>query len=100
MDVNGYEFGDSLAVTRVRAQSLKVRDPIDVGDRPTAVAIGVGYVWITNGGDSTVSRVDPRATAVAGPPIPVGRGPVDLAVAKGAVWTANSEDSTVTRIRP
>jgi DNA-binding beta-propeller fold protein YncE len=87
-------------VRRLRAQSLNVGNPIEVGDRPTAVAIGVGYVWVANGGDSTVSRVDPRAAAVAEPAIPVGKDPVDVAVAKGAVWTANSEDATVTRIRP
>ena len=75
-------------------------DPIEVGDRPTAVATGVGYVWVANGADSTVSRIDPRAAAVAGPPIRVGQDPVDVIVAKGAVWTANFDDSTVTRIRP
>ena len=79
---------------------MKVGDPIEVGDRPSAVAIGVGYVWVANGGDSTVSRIDPRAAALAGPPIPVGEDPADVAVAMGAVWTANFDDSTVTRIRP
>ena len=77
-----------------------VGDPIEVGDRPTAVATGVGYVWVANGDDSTVSRIDPRAAEVAGPPIRVGQDPVDVVVAKGAVWTANFDDSTVTRIRP
>jgi streptogramin lyase len=47
-----------------------------------------------------VSRIDPRAAALAGPPIPVGGDPADVAVAMGAVWTANLDDSTVTRIRP
>jgi DNA-binding beta-propeller fold protein YncE len=64
------------------------------------VATGVGYVWVANGADSTVSRIDPRSRTAAGPPVPVGQDPVDVIVGKGAVWTANFGDSTVTRIRP
>jgi DNA-binding beta-propeller fold protein YncE len=77
-----------------------VGDPIEVGNRPTAVATGVGYVWVANGDDSTVTRIDPRSRTVAGSPIQVGPRPVDVIVGKGAVWTANFGDSTVTRIRP
>ena len=87
-------------VTRVRAQSLKVRDPI-AGGRPAH-----------RSGDRRRLRVDrqrrrlhreqggPAGRSGGGAADPVGRDPVDLAVAKGAVWTANSDDSTVTRIRP
>ena len=55
---------------------------------------------MANGGDGTVTRIDPKAAAPAGSPIRVGQNPADIAVGKGAVWTANFDGSTVTKIRP
>jgi YVTN family beta-propeller protein len=57
---------------------------IPVGAGPTAVAFGLGSVWVTNGIDKTVSRVDPITDAVVAT-IPVGDAPDALAVAEGVV---------------
>jgi YVTN family beta-propeller protein len=42
---------------------LPAGDPIPVGRRPSAIAAGNGFVWAVNSGDSTVTRIQPRAAA-------------------------------------
>ena len=54
---------------------------------------------VTNAGGSSVSRIDPRTTAVVAK-IPVGNGPSGIATGAGAVWVVNSLDATVSRIDP
>jgi peptide/nickel transport system substrate-binding protein len=71
---------------------------VNVGQRPSAVAVGGGAVWVTNSAGDTVSRIDPATHAVD--PIPVGSAPSGVAVGAGAVWVVNSGDSTVSRIDP
>jgi YVTN family beta-propeller protein len=53
---------------------------------------------VTDTGDGSVSRIDPRSRSVT--TIPVGRAPVGIAYGEGAVWVANSGDGTVSRIDP
>jgi virginiamycin B lyase len=77
-----------------------VGKPIEVGARPRGIKAGLGYVWVANGGEGTVSRIDPKTAASIGQPIKVGANPADLAIGAGAVWTANFDDSTVTEIKP
>lgn len=64
------------------------------------MSIGLGYVWVANGGDDTVARVDPVTAELAGDPIGVGDDPADVAVGEGSVWVANAADATVTRVEP
>jgi YVTN family beta-propeller protein len=59
----------------------------------------VGFVWVANAGDGTVTRIDPSGRVV-GEPIGVGADPIGIAVGAGGVWTANFRAGTVTRIRP
>jgi YVTN family beta-propeller protein len=42
-------------------------------------------VWVANGGDGTVSRVDPRRKAVD-KTITIGAEPIDLVAGLGSVW--------------
>ena len=76
----------------------RVTSAIDVGERPSGIAVGAGSVWVTNSAEDTVSRIDPDTQAVA--PISVGSGPSGIAVGAGAVWVANSSAGTVSRIDP
>lgn len=73
---------------------------IPVGDSPVEVAVGEGVIWVSNTGDSSVSRVDPvsnEATEVIG----LSGEPGDLAVGGGGeVWVANRELGAVQRIDP
>ena len=49
-----------------------------MGPDPTAIAVGLGSAWVTDGQDGTLYRIDPnlgRAT-----PIPLGRPLVAVAI--------------------
>ena len=93
------------ALASVAENSIGIIDPdrdevigeIQVGARPNGIAVGEGYVWVTNTGADTVSQIDLESGAVLAR-IDVGRQPVGVAVAEGSVWVANSGDRTITRI--
>ena len=70
---------------------------ISVGSGPTAISFGLGSVWVANGLDSTVSRINPATDTVAAT-IPVGDGPDALAIVGDSVWVANGSSSTLTKI--
>ena len=50
-----------------------------VGDFPTAVAVGHGSVWVANAGDGTLSRIDPETSEVVAT-IQLGASPEAIAV--------------------
>jgi len=75
------------------------RKGVPVGGRPDGIAVGPDAVWVANGEDGTVSRIDPATGDVSGP-ISVGTGPSGIAVTPAAVWVANSLDRTVSKIDP
>ena len=62
---------------------------IQVGDEPSAVAVGQGAVWVANAGDGTVTRIDPVTYAPTS--ISVGGAPAGIAVAGGRVWVSVRE---------
>jgi len=71
-----------------------------VGRRPTAVAVGAGFVWVTNSVSGTVTKLDP-ATSDFVDTIGVGTGDLsDVAVGLGSVWVADGNDGTVSQIDP
>ena len=74
-----------------------LHDAVPVGQSPTGITYGSGSIWVTNGGDDTVSRIDPKTHAVIDV-IPVGGDPVAIAASNGDVWVVNGSDSTVDRI--
>jgi YVTN family beta-propeller protein len=90
----------------VKPNSVGVIDPasdkviaqVPVGSRPGAIAFGAGRVWVANEEDRTVSRIDPRTSAVR--TIPLERTPTGIAVGYGAVWVAHGLLGTVSRIDP
>jgi DNA-binding beta-propeller fold protein YncE/mono/diheme cytochrome c family protein len=73
---------------------------ISVGRAPEALAAAGRFLWVTNAGDGTVSRIDPEAARVVGRPIEVGGRPLDIAADKDAVWVTSFTDGTVTRLDP
>ena len=79
-------------------KSNKVIAPVSVGSRPGAIAFGAGSVWVANGSDRSVSRIDPRTRTVR--TIFLGRTPTGIAVGGGAVWVAHGLGGTVSRIDP
>ncbi len=88
------------AVARVGGTSHEVTRTISVGNDPSAIATGVGGVWVTDADDNTVTRIDPAGEGAVVATTSVGQGPAALAVGAGAVWVANTQDGTVSRIDP
>jgi ABC-type transport system substrate-binding protein/DNA-binding SARP family transcriptional activator len=91
VDPDGY-------VSRVDPDSARQLGSVDVGNDPSAITAGAGSVWVTNGNDGTVTRIDP-ATLLA-TTIPVGHGPAAVAVNAAGVWIANAGDNTIVRLDP
>lgn len=98
--------GRHAAPIPLRANSIAAIDPatravvavIPVGERPTALIFAFGSLWVANGDDGTVMRVDPRGGVLA--TIGIGGDVADLASGYGSVWVADGNAGTLTRIDP
>ena len=89
-------------MTRLDAKS-SLKQTIAVGNDPSGVAVGGGFVWVTNALSGYVSKIDPRANGGSGrvvDTIRVGNGPVAVVFASGRLWVANSTDRTVMEFVP
>jgi streptogramin lyase len=75
---------DEDAVVRINPSTGRVVDFVRVGRDPRGIVIGAGAVWVANGRDGTVTRIDPRTldTTV----IEIGGSLRDLAFGEDAVW--------------
>jgi ABC-type transport system substrate-binding protein/DNA-binding SARP family transcriptional activator len=71
---------------------------VDIGNEPSAIAAGADSLWVTNGADGTVTRIDPLTLLAT--TVPVGHGPAAVAVNDAGVWIANTGDNTLVRIDP
>ncbi len=83
---------------RASARSSVVK-AIPLAHAPAAIAVGAGSVWVVDGDEDVVRRIDPDSGKVLRV-IRAGHGPVAIAVGAGAVWVANGEDDSVSRIDP
>jgi DNA-binding SARP family transcriptional activator/streptogramin lyase len=91
------------SVARIDAAGTKVESYVGVGRGPRAIAVGLGSVWVANGEDGTVDRLDPATGDIQGQSHPIGIGGddlSDLAIGSHAVWVADGNAGTVTRIDP
>jgi YVTN family beta-propeller protein len=84
------------AVDRVTGQ---VAASVPVGSAPGGIAAGAGSIWVTNGADGTVTRIDPNGSHVE-QTLLVGSLPAGISYGAGAVWVANALDGSVSRIDP
>jgi YVTN family beta-propeller protein len=89
---------DENAVGLIDPDSGELSDQFAVGRGPTAAAAGAGSVWVANGRDGTVSRVDADTREIR--TIDVGRDPSALAFGGGSVWVASAERRGVSQIDP
>jgi YVTN family beta-propeller protein len=98
----GDESADRVAlspnsVAVIDPETNEVFDAVPVGTGPSRIAIGEGAVWVLNGEEGTVSRINPETKEAR--TIGTGTTPSDLAVGGGAVWLVTScPDSTVFRL--
>jgi len=71
---------------------------VPLGSPADGIAVGAGSVWVSNGLDGIVSRIEPETYAVR--TIPLGGRPAGLAFGAGSLWVTNSEDRVVAQIDP
>jgi YVTN family beta-propeller protein len=90
-------YGDS-SIFRIDPKSMRFEGPFSAGSQPSAMAFGLGSLWIANTQDASVTRFDTATNGATVGPITVGASPDGLTVAAGAVWVANSADDAVSRI--
>ena len=97
--------GESDGAVAVEPNSVVVIDPgsnevidaVPVGTGPSRVVVGEGAVWVLNGEEGTVTRINPETLEET--TIGTGTTPSDLAVGGGAVWlVTRCPDSTVFRL--
>jgi YVTN family beta-propeller protein len=93
----GHTYG---AVARVDRKTHRVVAKFSLGNDPSAIATGVGGVWVTDATDNTVTRLDPASDGAVTGTTSVGEEPTAVAVGGGAVWVANTQDDTVSRVDP
>jgi len=83
-------------VLRLDPATAEVMDTIDVGSRPSSLAVAPDAIWVANTGDSTISRIDRQSHEVT-ETVDVSAVPLGIAVTDEDVWVA-SGDGTVSRI--
>lgn len=73
-------------------------ETLSTGGHPAAIALDeASSVWVLNGFEATVVRIDPRRMVVERT-IPLTTGTKDLSTGLGAVWVTNANEETLTRI--
>ena len=89
-----------LVVVLTGDDGPKVEDEIEVGAAPSAVAVGLGGVWVLNNDGGTLVKVDPDSKKIDGRPVQVGEAPQFIALGAGSVWTTAGLGSRVVRVDP
>jgi peptide/nickel transport system substrate-binding protein len=89
--------GNSVGVLDL-TNDKKLAD-VSVANRPSAVATGLGAVWVANLDDDSVSKLDEKTNSLV-QTIPVGDGPSGVTTGGGFVWVANSLGDSVWQIDP
>jgi YVTN family beta-propeller protein len=84
------------ALAAIDSKDAKLASQTPVGNGPTAVATGLGSVWVANSVDGTVSRIDPNREER--PVIRVPGTPGGVAAGEGAVWVTDATGHTLAQI--
>jgi YVTN family beta-propeller protein len=69
---------------------------VPLGSPADGIVAGAGSVWVSNGLDGTVSRIEPKTYDLR--TIDVGGRPAGLAFGAGSLWVANSEARAVAQV--
>jgi YVTN family beta-propeller protein len=91
---------DVNAVGMIDPGSGEIVGEVHVGGRPTAIASGEGALWVANGDDRTVSRIDPSTREEVRA---IGTGstsPSDVAAGEGSVWVPTRSGNELVVISP
>ena len=79
------------------AAAPSVTAAIDVGDMPSGIAVGEGFVWVANSDSDTVSQIDPADNTVLGEFFAT-EAPGDIAVGAGHLWVIGNTLDVLVRL--
>ena len=85
-------------LVRIDPTTNRVSEVIDVGEKPSAVAVAGRTAWVYNLGDSTVSQIDTSTNSVR-QTTPVSTVPVHFAYHLGPLLAANSAGAWLIGVR-
>jgi streptogramin lyase len=71
--------------TEVDTATGRVRNSVTVGCCPGHIAVGNGFVWVTDASKGSVDLIS-ETTGDLSASVPVGQMPSSIALANGAVW--------------
>jgi streptogramin lyase len=102
---------DIMRVYAVDPTSGSVKPTARIGVDDSGVAVGEGAVWVSNGGDGTISKIDPQTGTTTPIPIWYRRTvngtkermqafPSGIGTAFSSVWLADAPNAVVYRIDP
>lgn len=72
-------------------------DPISVGVSPVTAAFDGAFMWVTNSGSNTLSKIDVATNQVVGT-VGAGPEPRGLAFDSAFLWVTSSMSATVRKI--
>jgi YVTN family beta-propeller protein len=89
---------DENSIGLIEPDGGRITEQIRVGAGPSAVTQGGGSVWVANGADGTVSRIDRRRSDRV--TIPLGGEPTALAFGGGSLWVADEDSRAIAQVDP
>src|SRR4051794_15359764 len=101
---SGGDGGSEQADTRPAGQTattasggVRISEPGGAVDRPNAIAIAGGQVWVAGFPDTRLLRLDLKTGARRGTTA-IPEGTTEMAVGRGSVWIVNQVRHTVSRV--
>ena len=73
---------------------------VTVGSTPVGVAFDGTYIWVTNNGSNSVSKINPATNTVTVPSVTVGTSPNAVAFDGTNIWVTNQNSDSVSKINP
>src|SRR5205823_2412325 len=97
--------GDDRTVERIDPRTKKLIHPfVSIQDGIAGMAVGLGAIWVVDGTEPLLLRIDPRYRTIERIPLPAKKADIDFtapteaAVGAGSVWVA--EANKVFRVDP
>jgi DNA-binding SARP family transcriptional activator/streptogramin lyase len=75
------------------------RQPLATVPDPNGLVVGYGAIWVSDGGQQTVVRIDPKTREIV-QTIGIGADVRGLAAGFGSIWVAGGDSATLSRIDP
>jgi DNA-binding SARP family transcriptional activator/streptogramin lyase len=92
-----HNLGEHGTLAQINLTTTALEQRFDVGPFPVAVAVDQRAVWVTNGADASVSRINLSDGSVQR--VPVGLAPGGIGIGFGSVWLTAGKN-TIWRLNP